>query len=44
MLAAGRAAADVALAVGFADQSHMTRQFSRAFGVPPARWLRFQAG
>jgi AraC-like DNA-binding protein len=43
LLSAGRAAADVALAVGFADQSHMTRQFSRAFGVPPARWLRFQA-
>jgi AraC-like DNA-binding protein len=29
-----RAAADA----GFADQSHMTRQFKRAYGLTPARW------
>lgn len=30
---------DAALAAGFHDQSHMTRQFTRCFGVPPLRWL-----
>jgi AraC-like DNA-binding protein len=27
-----------ALDAGFADQSHMTRQFKRAYGMTPARW------
>jgi AraC-like DNA-binding protein len=31
-----RAAADA----GFADQSHMTRQFKRTYGLTPARWAR----
>ena len=31
-----RAAADA----GFADQSHMTRQFVRAYGLTPGRWAR----
>ena len=31
-----RAAADA----GFADQSHMTRQFKRAYGLTPASWVR----
>jgi AraC-like DNA-binding protein len=30
--------ADVAVAAGFADQSHMSRQFKRAYGLTPARW------
>src|SRR6185312_13094307 len=30
-----RAAADA----GFADQSHMTRQFKRAYGLTPAAWV-----
>lgn len=30
---------DAALAAGFHDQSHMTRHFTRCFGVPPSRWL-----
>ncbi|MBA1202045.1 AraC family transcriptional regulator [Pseudomonas capeferrum] len=30
---------DAALAAGFHDQSHMTRHFTRCFGVPPLRWL-----
>lgn len=37
-LRAGAALADVAAAVGFADQSHFTRHFKRAYGVPPGRW------
>ncbi|MGE0094040.1 MAG: AraC family transcriptional regulator [Alphaproteobacteria bacterium] len=34
----GASLADAALASGFADQSHMTRHFTRAYGVTPARW------
>jgi AraC-like DNA-binding protein len=30
--------AEVAAETGFADQSHMTRQFKRTFGLTPARW------
>ncbi len=30
--------AEAALAAGFSDQSHMTRQFKRAYGLTPARW------
>jgi AraC family transcriptional regulator len=30
---------EVALHVGFADQSHLTRHFKRAFGLPPKRLL-----
>lgn len=41
MIDAGEASlAEVALACGFADQSHMTRVFKRAEGVPPAAWRR----
>lgn len=36
--------AEAAAAAGFSDQSHMTRQFTQAFGMPPARWARMQAG
>jgi AraC-like DNA-binding protein len=38
-LAAGIPAAQVAVECGFADQSHMTRHFTRTYGIPPARWL-----
>ena len=34
----GTPLADAALACGFADQSHMTRQFKRAYGLSPGRW------
>lgn len=34
-----RAAADS----GFADQSHMTRQFKRTYGLTPARWIALTA-
>ncbi|WP_273820465.1 AraC family transcriptional regulator [Pseudomonas asplenii] len=30
---------DAALISGFHDQSHMTRHFTRCYGVPPSRWL-----
>lgn len=30
--------ADAAAASGFADQSHMTRQFKQAYGVAPGEW------
>ncbi|MEA1648564.1 AraC family transcriptional regulator [Nitrospirillum sp. BR 11164] len=32
--------ADIALAVGFTDQSHFTRVFSRHMRTPPAAWRR----
>ena len=35
---AGQPLADAALVSGFADQSHLTRQFGRAFGLTPGRW------
>jgi AraC-like DNA-binding protein len=34
----GQTISDAAYASGFADQSHMTRQFKQAFGLPPGRW------
>jgi AraC-like DNA-binding protein len=40
----GMALADVAACVGFADQSHMTRHFTKTFGIAPARWLRIAGG
>lgn len=38
LLARGAGLADVALAAGFADQSHMTRAFRRDYGITPARF------
>lgn len=32
--------AEIAANAGFADQSHCTRTFKRAFGDPPLRWRR----
>ncbi len=34
--------AEIALACGFADQSHFTRTFSRIVGLSPAAWRRLQ--
>ena len=34
----GSPLADAALSCGFADQSHMTRQFKKAYGMSPGRW------
>lgn len=38
LLRDGRTLADAAVAAGFADQSHMTRVFSRHFGYTPGAW------
>jgi len=42
LLRADTITADVALAAGFADQSHFARVFRMIVGVPPARWRRQQ--
>ncbi len=34
----GSALVDAAASCGFADQSHMTRHFKRAYGMSPGRW------
>jgi AraC-like DNA-binding protein len=39
----GRPLAEAAMEAGFADQSHMTRHFGRAFGLPPGRWRTLQS-
>ena len=39
----GQPLADVAVAAGFADQSHLTRQFKAAYGMTPGRWQRLTA-
>lgn len=40
LLAGGRPAADAALEAGFADQSHLSRRFKRAYGYTPAQYGR----
>ena len=40
LLSAGESAAQVALAVGFSDQSHLIRHFRRVEGMTPAAYLR----
>ncbi|RAO77304.1 AraC family transcriptional regulator [Dyella jiangningensis] len=39
-LARGGKPADIAAAVGLADQAHLTRAFARRYGVTPARYQR----
>lgn len=39
-LRSGVSPAEAAADAGFADQSHMTRHFKKAFGISPARWRR----
>ncbi|MFK0384014.1 helix-turn-helix domain-containing protein [Agrobacterium sp. NPDC090273] len=36
--------ADVAHAVGFFDQAHLTKSFSRIVGMPPGTWQRVRCG
>ncbi len=43
-IAAGEDLAQAAVESGFADQSHMTRQFKQAFGVSPGRWRALRRG
>jgi len=38
MMRAGLPLAESAAAAGFADQSHMSRLFKRAYGLTPAKW------
>lgn len=40
LLALGIPITEVAFAVGFADQSHLTRRFKRIVGVPPGHYLQ----
>lgn len=40
LLAQGQSLTDAAAIAGFSDQSHMTRQFSKTYGVSPARWQK----
>ncbi|QPF76120.1 AraC family transcriptional regulator [Roseateles sp. DAIF2] len=44
LIGAGSALAEAAAAAGFADQSHMTRVFTRQFGFTPGAWRRAVAG
>jgi AraC-like DNA-binding protein len=44
LLLQGVSLAEAAFACGFADQSHLTRQFRRAYGVTPGRWRALQKG
>jgi len=39
----GQSLAQAAAETGFADQSHMTRQFKRTYGLTPARWIALTA-
>jgi AraC-like DNA-binding protein len=39
----GQSLAQAAAEAGFADQSHMTRQFKRTYGLTPARWMALVA-
>lgn len=40
LLASGESCADVAIALGFADQSHLGRWFVRAYGMTPAAYRK----
>ncbi|KDM91105.1 AraC family transcriptional regulator [Photobacterium galatheae] len=39
LLMSGHSCVDTALSCGFFDQSHFTRNFKRAFGVPPKHYM-----
>ncbi|MBX3501205.1 MAG: AraC family transcriptional regulator [Alphaproteobacteria bacterium] len=42
LMRSGASLALAAAASGFADQSHMTRLFHRAYGLPPGQWIALQ--
>lgn len=42
LMSRGLSMTDTAALAGFADQSHFTRQFTRAFGMSPGRWVGLQ--
>jgi AraC-like DNA-binding protein len=39
LIAHGTLLAEAAMSAGFADQSHMSRQFKRAYGLTPGQWV-----
>jgi len=41
LMLAGVPLAEAAIEAGFADQSHMTRQFIKTLGISPGRWQKF---
>jgi AraC-like DNA-binding protein len=43
LIAGGTALAEAAAEAGFADQSHMTRAFKKAYGLSPGRWAAMAA-
>jgi AraC family transcriptional regulator len=43
MIASAESLTEIALDCGFADQSHLNRQFRRAVGVTPGQWRRSSA-
>ena len=43
LIATGTPLAEAAMAAGFADQSHMTRNFTRRYGYTPGAWLAARA-
>ncbi|QXI25973.1 AraC family transcriptional regulator [Pseudomonas vanderleydeniana] len=42
LLAQGHSLGEAALMAGFADQSHMNRQFRSTFGLAPGHWAKIQ--
>ncbi len=42
LLIQGQSLVSAALIAGFTDQSHMTRQFGKTYGLSPARWMNMQ--
>jgi AraC family transcriptional regulator len=40
MITSSASLSEIALSVGFSDQSHLCRQFRQAFGQSPSRWRR----
>ena len=43
MMLAQKSLCEIALACGFSDQSHLTRQFRSVIGVTPKAWRRLRA-